>query len=225
MGRNLAVTRRAERFYQLDGGRLPAPSRRLVNGDAGLLLKYQGIAPGRSIEGRLQDVRLAAAHGPQPDETAIELPFRLTLSPSQEGRFRTPQPVPPGVFVAHRAIAVDRVLGAATRRGRCPCRSLAGFPSRRVRPGGVTPLGGPWAPWALAGEQTGGSEQLERFRTSLDASDRHELVGLSSVYGLPVLGRYNENRQVTDGSQFAPPSGYGLKNLLDSKELGDQSAV
>lgn len=43
---------------------------------------------------------------------------------------------------------------------------------------------------------------LRKFRTSLDANDRHQLVLLSSAYGLPVIGK----RQAKDGDGDTPGS-------------------
>lgn len=52
------------------------------------------------------------------------------------------------------------------------------------------------------------------FRTALDAYDRHELVLLSSAYGLPVLGRRDLNYGLMKGSdQFEPGDGYGLVDV------------
>lgn len=52
------------------------------------------------------------------------------------------------------------------------------------------------------------------FRTSLDAYDRHELVVLSSAYGLPVLAKRGESGDVLkDSDQFEPPNGYELVDV------------
>ena len=229
-GYDLAVVRRAERFYKDAGGRLPAPSLRLAGGDARDILAYQGITAGRAIDGRLADVRSAAATFPGAFETSIELPFRLTLSPSQEGRFRTPQPIPDGVFVPPGRSRIRAPLWTAAlepRVGSPDVRAVASpdFEPRAFDPDGSEPERGPWAPWAREAHGADPGDPPTRFRTALDAYDRHELVGLTSVYGLPVLGRYDANGQITDGSQFAPPPGYRLKGLSTLPGFGDQSAI
>src|SRR5262249_43118833 len=47
-----------------------------------------------TAEQRLAEVAASAAAPPGPFETAIELPYRLFLSPAQDGRFRTRRQVP-----------------------------------------------------------------------------------------------------------------------------------
>ncbi|WP_130220084.1 hypothetical protein [Bradyrhizobium genosp. SA-3] len=112
------------------------------------------------------------------------------------------------------------------------------------------PPHGPWAPWAMAREvttrnpyqpdepvyalpgQTPKPPTLppERFRTGMDAGDRHELVALSSLYGLPVRGRRNKDGTLTDGSQINPPPGFKLRYaateaLENGKPEDDYSAI
>jgi hypothetical protein len=229
-GFDLAVIRRAERYYKDAGGRLALPHLRLASGDAAGLLAFQGIAPSTLIKQRLADVRHAAATVPSPFETAIELPFRLILSPSQEARFRTPRPVPDAVFSLDKAVTrCDRdtqnlvPLWAAALEPTIGAPEVRAIASPDFRPevfssqGPGAPERGPWAPWA--------DDKSVRFRAGLDAYDRHEIVALSSVYGLPVLGRFQSNGQLTDGSQFIPPPGYKLQGLADLPGLGDQSAI
>ena len=72
---------------------------------------------------------------------------------------------------------------------------------------------------------------VERFRTGMDAGDRHELVALSSLHGLPVRGRRKEDDgTLTDGSQINPPPGFRLRYaalewLGEGKPLNDYSAI
>jgi hypothetical protein len=231
---DLAVTRRAERLYSEDGGRLRRASLRNVEGRGEAILSFQGIRPGRSIKGRLEDLARAAALGPAADETAIELPFRLLLSPSQEGRFRTPHAVPDGVFdgKAPQAAFMQRVVGLWSAVldpsvNQPEVRAVASpdfmpdwfVSSRRI------PMRGPWAPWALARAGEGDGQEPARFRTTLDAFDRHELVGLSSVHGMPVLGRFDAEGYLNDPSQFAAPASYRLRGLSRHEAIGDQSAI
>ena len=86
-------------------------------------------------------------------------------------------------------------------------------PSRVNRP----PMRGPYAPWAM-GRETSDNPippdivEAPRFRTSLDAFDRHELVTLSSLHGLPVIGKVGtdpQNNIVRLGKdQVEPPEGF-----------------
>lgn len=63
-------------------------------------------------------------------------------------------------------------------------------------------------------------KRARQFRTSLDAYDRHELVILSSAYGLPVLGRRAEDGKLLEkSSQFEPPQGYALEGLATGSAI------
>ncbi|WP_143271575.1 hypothetical protein [Bradyrhizobium mercantei] len=195
-----------------------------------------------TAEQRLAEVAASAAAPPGPFETAIEMPFRLFLSPAQDGRFRTRRVVPPWLFgstsgtratkpvtvveplwtaafetqpnSAVRAIwspdfrpeaFVPGTVGAGTGRGLNPP------PSRVNRP----PMRGPYAPWAMGREAQDNplpDTFPPRFRTALDAFDRHELVTLSSVHGLPVIGKIGRDAQGNDvrlgKDQVEPPDGF-----------------
>jgi hypothetical protein len=189
-----------------------------------------------TAEQRLAEVAATAAAPPGPIETAIELPYRLLLSPAQDGRFRTRRQVPDwlvpkaktdvaplwtAAFLvepnsALRAIwspdfrpeaFVPGVVGAGKGCLLLPC------PSRTNR----SPMRGPYAPWAMGREMSDNPisadiDQAPRFRTSLDAFDRHELVSLSSLHGLPVIGKVGRDAQgniVRLGKdQVEPPEGF-----------------
>jgi hypothetical protein len=61
-----------------------------------------------------------------------------------------------------------------------------------------------------------GKSRNRLFRSSLDACDRHELVILSSVWGLPVRGRREQNGQLQaadTSSQVEPTEGFQLIDL------------
>ena len=100
---------------------------------------------------------------------------------------------------------VERTRGLVTR---LPARGFC-------RSGRRAPPHGPWAPWAMSravtthdpykdlellwNKKVCGANNVdcavpERFRTGLDAGDRHEIVGLSSLHGLPVLGARGRRR-------------------------------
>lgn len=57
------------------------------------------------------------------------------------------------------------------------------------------------------------------FRTGLSANDRHQLLLLSSAYGLPVIGKRKPDRDgksgelMDDSDQFSPDPGYTLAEL------------
>jgi hypothetical protein len=264
----LVVIRRAQKLLKAyaDGSRRPLWDMQ-ENHDLAAQLLYQGFSRGGwdtsksqntnkgprnwsegtvTAEQRLAEVAASAAAPPGPFETAIELPFRLFLSPSQDGRFRTRRNVPPWLlskrkddarkaphvephveplwrasFVvepnsALRAVwspdfrpeaFVPGTIGHGTGGSVLPC------PSRTNRP----PMRGPYAPWAL-GRETSDNPiprdigEAPRFRTSLDAFDRHELVALSSLHGLPVIGKVGTDAQgntVRLGKdQVEPPEGF-----------------
>lgn len=200
----LRVVRRAERF---DPGSSSDPS---SVADA---LRYQGLRDSVSTLDRLQEIVDATANDPTTETispaTAIELPFRLILSPAADAQF---------------FVTPVTALGNLQPMWRAELRELdAKRPSLRAiwspdfrhsafnRPGeGRGPPRGPWAPWSLPSDDT---SPKEHFRTSLDAFDRHQLVGLSSVYGLPVIPR-RDAENTLNGSQFAPPPGFRLNDVF-----------
>jgi hypothetical protein len=63
--------------------------------------------------------------------------------------------------------------------------------------------------------------QLQLFRSALDAYDRHELVLLSSAYGLPVIGK----RQVRAGDPSDSEQAGGLVTNSGQIEPGDEFPV
>ncbi|MEY9607016.1 hypothetical protein ABIF74_011769 [Bradyrhizobium japonicum] len=112
------------------------------------------------------------------------------------------------------------------------------------------PPHGPWAPWAMPRSVTARdpyksdedvlplpgqgdkppTKPPERFRTGLDVADRHELVALSSLHGLPARGRRKEDGTLADGSQINPPPGFKLRHaeieaLKPGQVQDDYSAI
>lgn len=86
----------------------------------------------------------------------------------------------------------------------------------------AAPPRGPYQPWAIPRSLSQSSDLTDigqlarhhRFRTAMDAYDRHELVMLTSVHGLPVLGRRDlQSALVRDSQQIEPPDGYRLEGL------------
>ena len=270
---DLAVVRRAERLFETQehGPMLPLWARVGVVDDA-RILSHQSLSRGdhlaiesdrarrggastswrdaaMNIPGpvdaltRLAEIVAATRDRPDPFQTAIELPFRLFLSPAQDATWRVPQEA-----VRRKAFnnnpAPDPWIGlwSASLAGSGVQSGVRAIWSPDFRPAALlstrgpgAPPHGPWAPWALpkTTDIRGNlpADALPRFRTSLDAYDRHELVVLSSVYGLPVLGRRNLQGGLMDGSQFDPPDGFRLAGLrMDAPASGslpsaDYSAI
>ncbi|MER2252888.1 hypothetical protein ABS772_23495 [Methylorubrum podarium] len=190
---------------------------------------FQFRASRRAPQERLAQVAASAREAPDPFQTAIELPFRLFLSPAQDGTWVTPSDaVRRKAFRKEDGDLVEtcRELWSATLSGQGVEAGVRAVWSPDFRPAALlstndpgAPPHGPFAPWSLPrslGVRTKPPERLEglpRFRTSLDAYDRHELVVLSSLHGLPVLGRRDVNGEILGGSQFDPPAGYRLSNM------------
>lgn len=212
-GLDLQVTRRAERLLRdtKDG---PEPE-----GDLARILAHQGFAPrphGLAAE-RMAEIH-ASVDQPSALETAIELPARLVLSPAQDARWRLSplRPKEDGPVALWQAELVEA-------RARPPSLRAVWSPDFRgpALLGDAPPPPGPWAPWAIPPD---GTQPTERFRTSLDAADRHELVALSSVHALPVLARV-DSEGMLDGSQAAAPPGYHLADLLRRDPVRDRDAI
>lgn len=195
---------------------------------------------------------------PTPFETSIEIPFRLILSPAQDAAWRTPLGLPRRV--PFRA-ASDTARSGPVPLWFAQLDDLPGSSSLRAvwspdfRPEALLdatlggPQGGGWAPWAMPREvserdqykpkeptypkpgQQPGEKDPERFRAGLDANDRHQLVALTSLHGLPVRGRVNKDGTIApNGSQFAPPPGFRVRDAIkESLEEGgpaeDRSAI
>lgn len=143
--------------------------------------------PEDALAQRMRAIR-ASLTSPCPEDTAIEFPFRLFLSPSEKARWRSsPAPDPDSVLPVPlwttsleiggndpllRAIWSDDFRPNAFSEGTDPL---------------LSPPRGPYPPWRISAESDTGALPVSRFRATLDAFDRHELVGLSSVHGLPVM--------------------------------------
>lgn len=184
----------------------------------------------------------ASVRPPTLYETSIELPFRLMLSPAQDVAWRTPLGLPSNAPVKKsQTIAtptsapvplwfaqLDEAPGSSSIRA---VWSPDFRPEALLDPELGGPPHGPWAPWALPREITSRKPYdttdgtPERFRAGLDAADRHELVALTSLHGLPVRGRRKEDGTLADGSQINPPPGFKLRyaatEALKEGELED----
>ncbi|MCC8944248.1 hypothetical protein H8A97_03800 [Bradyrhizobium sp. Arg62] len=191
---------------------------------------------------RMAEIYGVSREPPRWHETLIEMPFRLMLSPAQDASFRTPLPIPQ--HIAQKLGLTPNAeqpvpLWFATLDETSGTSSVRAIWSPDFRPEALvdreigTPPRGPWAPWALGHEFSSikpPAPDTEQFRASLDAYDRHELVILSSVPGLPVRGRRKEDGSLTDLSQINIPAGFELRDALPEKlgagvALADRSAI
>jgi hypothetical protein len=229
---DLAVVNRAERpFKEKDGVLVLGPDNRpQLETDLGEILKRQFIEPGQTWVQRRQKMQDSSGAEPSGIETAIELPFRLLLSPAQDARFRTPPigevPLPrPGQARAvplWHAELDEGLYGAGTRAIWSP-----DYNPKRFEPNVDAPERGPIAPWRTkrtapppAPGQPAQIDEKRRFRASMSSYDRHELVALTSVWGMPTLPRKPDSNAPTGDadakrkrprpSNFDPPTGFGI---------------
>jgi hypothetical protein len=204
-----------------------------------LLRPLLGGVTGRQ---RMAEIAALARDAPRWYETSIEMPFRLMLSPAQDALWRTPLALQSGLKLTPGEeqpaplwfAQLDEPAGAPSLRA---LWSPDFRPEALLDPEIGGPPRGPWAPWAMPRSVTSRDpykatekDQIERFRTSLDAYDRHELVALTSLHGLPVRGRRREDGALADNSQLNPPSGFRLRDTrpesLDGKaDPKDLSAI
>lgn len=196
------------------------------------LARITPATPMDGTNGKLWSIRRSLfQHGaPAADETSIEFPYRLQLSPSNEARWSTPprpdaaaieRGVPP--FYAH----LDSERGGRSVRAIWSTdfdESFGAFlhddsDKRRHPPHSNN---APWLPPEKAGLPLWLCKYLRkphRYRMSLDRRDRHELVLLSSVYGLPALlpmptistdenGKHNDPGKPADPYVVPLPEGF-----------------
>ena len=264
------------------------------------MLRLLGFRFGQFVtaQERLSDVEASLRRPPEPLETAIEIPARLILSPSQTAQWKIPwtpiangpfpapptrksstspggllplwsvelitQPVDPSVRVVHSPDLHPGFVRRNLERAASKAANTKRDPVLITVAAAAAPPRGPRAPWTLGMEdgdpsatklkdlakQIGVTDEkvLEMnsgdacaaaeapaidptlpplirylrwrkvatqnygdsalFRSSLDAYDRHEIVLLSSAYGLPVSGKRDEKGQLlplATSSQAEPP--------------------
>ena len=205
------------------------------------------VLPGSLIDPylRLAEVAASARAEPDPFQTSIELPYRLMLSPAQDAIWRVPN-----AAVVAKAFASQAGEGGSAAPADPPYQelwsaSLAGTGalagvravwSPDFRPEALlstrqpgAPLRGAWAPWSMPRSfglrcppSKTVADGMPRFRTAMDAYDRHEIVILSSVHGLPVLGKRDRDGTLLGGSQFEPPAGFALSGLEKNEPLAEK---
>ena len=180
------------------------------------ILAFQGLQVGGTVAIRdWMAAIVAQAAPPDPFQTALELPSRLILSPAQDVRWTTPRPLP--TFVARR---FEREKTSPVWQAEL-FETIAEEPSLRAvwsgdfRPGAfvdpanvAAPEPGDWAPWAPS----------TTFRTAVQPRDRHELVGLTSLYGLPTLARRDVDGTL-HRSQSRIPEGLTISGLKDPADV------
>lgn len=153
----------------------------------------------------------AAKNAPGAFETALELPFRLFLSPAQDATWKTPSDAAKrSAFRNEKSalgqdVEIFREVWTARLTGDNNSAGVRAVWSPDFRPDALlsteqpgAPVRGPYAPWSIPqnlGIRTplDAELKLKRFRSPMDSYDRHEIVTLSSIYGLPVLSRKFES--------------------------------
>ncbi|MEE1611890.1 hypothetical protein [Microvirga sp. CF3016] len=189
----LKVTQRAMRF---DVDSDSSNTQKLIDG-----LKSQGINPTTTIDARFIDIVAQASRKPDEFDTRIELPARLYLSPASDARFdqrRAPK------------VGQDRVPIWQAEMHEVPGKRFS-----------LRAVGSPdFVPGAFNRTAKAPLRGVYDFRSTLDGFDRHQLVGLSSVYGLPVIARQSPTDGLEQTSQVLPPDGYKLADVMDSDKDG-----
>lgn len=185
---------------------------------------------------RMAEIAIGSQQAPSWNETSIEVPFRLMLSPAQDALWRTPLGLPeqlrslsdPARPTPLWFASLDEPTGSSSLRA---VWSPDFRPEALLDPELGGPPHGPWAPWAMPRDVTSRDpytekQKPERFRSSLDAYDRHELVMLTSIHGLPVRGRRRPDGTLVDTSQINPPPGFRLRQAQKEKlDPRDSSAI
>ncbi|QEL21932.1 hypothetical protein FQV39_04575 [Bosea sp. F3-2] len=195
------------------------------------LLAYQlGLKSSTTVEERLRRLREILRKGPADDQTAIELPARLILSPDSGG-------IAPGKPGLARSARFQASNAHVERRGRVPLwradlRETPGhaFSLRAIhtpdfeppRPCKDCDPPHDWLDEPLKHPERG--LQVARPQPpvfALDDFDRRQIVALSSLHGLPVLARRGAGG-VLQTSQISPPEDFRLTEGLQPQDLDEQ---
>jgi len=164
---------------------------------------------------RMENIRWLMQE-PAPFETSIELPALLMLSPDNKAKWRTPrlrnvEHVPDG------HVPLWRMQLEQPRENGPQVRAVWSPDFRRDVFADDQSVGPPERGEAYR-------KKNQWYRTAMDGYDRHEIVALSSLHGLPVLPRLvdDPSNKVTgvrlDGGQIMPP-----KNFAIWPEAADQN--
>jgi hypothetical protein len=156
---------------------------------------------------RMENIRWLMQE-PAPFETSIELPALLMLSPDNKAKWRTPrlrnvEHVPDG------HVPLWRMELEQPRENGPQVRAVWSPDFRREVFADDESIGPPERGAAYR-------KKNQWYRTAMDGYDRHEIVALSSLHGLPVLPRLvddpsNKKTGVRlDGGQIMPPEHFAI---------------
>ena len=197
-----------------------------------LLVRQLGLDVSKNLDERLERLRSILRAGPDDTETAIELPARLILSPDRGPRLPPAGGTPLGPV---RARPRFRISGHPfSRAGRVPLWR-ADLQESPGEPYSLRAIHTPeYELLPRAGERPddplrhSGHRGLQAGRAggptfSLDDFDRRQIVGLSSLDGMPVLARRGAGG-VLQTSQVSPPNDFRIDDPLlqetDREEQG-----
>ena len=219
----LSVIDRAETIFKTT-----ASEGRVIDHDPAARFARLGIPEGPVQASRRMAQIIETLRAPSSFETAIELPARLVLSPSQDAVVLTAQAIPDAIFhespLAHRGGIATRLWEAQfltfADKGLDPRLRVVHSPDlvpevlQALDPLPPPPRGSAQYPamkhppaWLLG----------RPMRTPLDAYTRHELVMLSSAWGLPVIG--DPTGAGGADNRVAVPDAYRLHDLAEGHSL------
>ncbi|EIM28019.1 hypothetical protein MicloDRAFT_00045960 [Microvirga lotononidis] len=196
---DLKVTQRANRF---GAGQHPGMAAN-VSEEAKLIdaLMSQKINPSTVIKERFDQIIEQARLTPNPFETQIELPAKLFLSPARDVNILPSWP---------KRVSRVPIWQAELREKPGERFSLRAVGSPDFEADVFDP--------ALRDSARARLEKPDAFLSPLNRYDRHQIVALSSIYGLPVIARQSPNEGSEQTSQIAPPTVYRLEKGSRGKE-------
>lgn len=171
---------------------------------AAQVLDFHGVRKTSNAAIRMRDV-VSQIRQPAPFETTIEMPARLALSPSPSAAFSTAAGRVP--LVGEGPVALWSTTLAAGDASAVRAVWSPDFKSSAFL-GGEASLHGTTSTWT--------DEAGDPLHLPMDDADRHELVSLSSLFGLPILPRLPASlpAQTDSSNGFANsatiPPGYAL---------------
>jgi hypothetical protein len=191
-------------------------------------LDFYGIKPDQSWDDRLNAIREQMKE-PGKFDTAIEIPYRLILSPDDEAVWLTPQELP---LPDNNGKCADETANSPRGQVRKPRRTaLWHMELHQPKAGAPKWRGGVRAIWARDLDVNGignndprnqaSQDDAVGYRTPLHRYDRQEIALLSSMHGLPVLRRSPIDGKLPE-SQIVPPPNYQLK---DAGEWSKDTAI